>query len=146
MIKIGFHSKNLAENLAGDITEIALIQELALNDLGKKLEKEMKRGIDEEIGMEPLSLMTIDRKGHSKILIDTGQMYDSIEWREDGRNITVGVHDDAPNDRAKIALTHEFGDPARGIPARPFIWPAWERKKRFYAKAMAEEIGLALRL
>jgi len=131
MIKVKFSGRKAFSKLAKTIAALKAGEEVAKEVAGRKLESEMKRTIDEELGDWPvLSPVTISRKGHSKILIESGAMRDSIEYRDHGKYITVGVHEDAPDDRAAIALVHEYGAPDANIPARPFIQPTWEREKK----------------
>lgn len=118
------------KKLAETIAILKASEEIAKKVAGKKLESEMKRTIDEElVDWPPLSSMTISIKGHSKPLIDSGKMRNSIEYRDEGSYITVGVHSDAPENRALIALVHEHGAPEQHIPPRPFIQPTWDREK-----------------
>lgn len=55
--------------------------------------------------------------GHS-LLVGEGHMRDSIQHQiygtRDDLVVSVGVH-------VKQAATHQFGDPSRGIPARPYL-------------------------
>ncbi|ASN59832.1 hypothetical protein CG419_03970 [Latilactobacillus curvatus] len=51
--------------------------------LGPKMVSSIKSTIDAG-GFAPLAPATIAKKGHSKPLIDTGDMYGSITWRKGG--------------------------------------------------------------
>ena len=129
MIKINFNSAMLDLRLMGAIAGIEVAEDLALKKAGKHLMEEMKRTIYEETeDWVPLHPLTVMLKGHDKILIDTSEMIESIKWKKRGDYVTIGVHDNAPNDRATIALIHEHGN--EDVPARPFIIPTWEREKK----------------
>lgn len=52
-----------------------------------------------------------------KILQDTGAMRGSIVYSVDESGVEAGVPTTIPQ-----AATHQFGDPKRNIPARPFIY------------------------
>lgn len=45
---------------------------------------------------------------------------------------------------ASIAHTHEFGAPSRGIPARPFLIPAWNANIDFVNRTLGHAITLDL--
>jgi len=130
MLKIKFGSAKALSKLSAEIAALKAGEKAANEIAGKRLAEEMKRTIDEDLESWPaLSPITIALKGNDKILIDTSTMRDSITYKTEGKYVTVGVHSDAPNDRARIALIHEHGAPEANIPARPFIYPTWEREK-----------------
>jgi len=52
-----------------------------------------------------------------QILRDTGGMYRSMVYSVDNSGVEAGVPTTIP-----YAATHQFGDPKRNIPARPFIY------------------------
>lgn len=104
----------------------------------------------------PLKLATIRRKGSSKPLIDHGDLMNSVIAREirknsffigvprnvrrkTTRNIALaerrGVMQQNQSSLFNIAKVHEFGAPKAGIPARPFIVPAFD--ERLLRKMMA---------
>jgi len=131
MIGIKFSSTNMLRKLVAMSAALKLGEGIALNNIGKELADEMKRTIDEELeDWTPLSPRTVSIKFHDTILLDDGTMYDSITWKRDGKHITVGVHEDAPANRGKIAAIHEHGSPEAAIPARPFVEPTWDREKK----------------
>ena len=145
MLKINFGSAKSLKKLGLIASAIKIVEEKAKATAGEHLVKEMKRTIEDETeNWAPLSPATISAKGHDKKLIETSQMIDSIEWRDEGKYITVGVHEDAPNNRHQIALVHEYGAPDAGIPARPFVHPTWEREKiwamKIYDETLEDEI------
>jgi phage gpG-like protein len=130
MLKIKFGSAKALSKISAEIDALKAGEQAANEIAGQRLADEMKRTIDEELEPWPaLSARTVALKGHDKPLIEDGTMRDSITYKNEGKYVTVGVHNDAPQDRAKIALIHEHGAPEAGIPARPFIWPTWEREK-----------------
>ena len=54
-------------------------------NIGERLGKFMVMSIQRTIasgGFTPNAPGTIQKKGHSKTLIDTGEMYGAIDWRE----------------------------------------------------------------
>ena len=68
---------------------------------------------------------TVARKGSSKALIDTGEMFDKIDSQVTGLEAKVGVIG-AP---AAYAIHHEYGAPAAGIPERSLIRSTWNEEK-----------------
>lgn len=132
MIKINLGLSAILAKLEAEAIALKAAEEATIGSVGEHLVKEMVRTIDDNTeSWEPLSPRTIELKGHDKILIDSSEMRDSIEWRRvDGGDITVGIHSDAPEDRNLVALAHEHGVPENNLPARPFIIPTWEREKK----------------
>jgi phage gpG-like protein len=131
MISVKFSGTKAFSKLAKTTASLKLGEEFAKEMAGKKLKAEMKRTIDKEMVNWPaLSPVTVSRKGNDKILVETSEMRDSIDFKDHGKYITIGVHEDAPNNRSLIALIHEHGAPDANIPARPFIQPTWDREKR----------------
>ncbi len=129
MLSINFSKIALDMKLVSAMASIKTAEDLALGMAGKHLADEMQRTIfDQTESWEPLSPITIALKGHDDILIDTEDMVESIEWKKKGKYVTIGIHSDAPNNRALIALVHEHGN--ENIPERPFIMPTWYREKK----------------
>jgi len=140
MLKINFNSVLLDMKLVASLASIKTADDLALGMAGKHLADEMQKTIyDETENWPALSPITIKIKGNDAKLLDTNEMVKSIEWRKDGNSVTIGIHDDAPNDRAMIALVHEHGN--EHVPSRPFIMPTWDREKN-YVKVL---FGVALK-
>ena len=128
MLKVSFSSLALDMKLVSAMAGIKTAEDLALGMAGKHLAREMKRTINDETeSWAPLHPTTIALKGNDKMLVETDDMVDSIDWKKKGNSVTIGVHDDAPNDRAMIALVHEEGN--EHIPSRSFIMPTWDREK-----------------
>ena len=108
------------------------------------LTREMKLGIRNQAPggqpFKPLSEITIQKKGSSKALIDTGFLMASITQRIVGTTAFVGllrttVNEDG-TELVNIAAVHEFGATVRTkngktiiIPARPFVGPTLEANK-----------------
>lgn len=72
---------------------------------------------------------TKDRKGSSKILIDTGELANSIVATPVGEKSLVapqGGHNSELSAK-ELATIHEYG--TEDIPARPFFRPAYEENK-----------------
>lgn len=57
---------------------------IALTDLGHEMEGELRQSI-QQTNSPPLSLRTTQRKGHSKPLVDTGTMLNSIISKVENR-------------------------------------------------------------
>jgi len=130
MLNINFRKTALDMKLVSAIASIKTAEDLALGMAGKHLADEMQRTIyDQTESWAPLSDITIALKGHDKILIDDNKMVESIEWKKKGKYVTIGVHNDAPDNRALIALVHEHGN--EHVPERPFIMPTWYREKKY---------------
>lgn len=130
MLKIDFNSVVLDMKLVSAIVGIETAEDLALGMAGKHLEEEMQRTIfDETEDWEPLHPVTIELKGNDDILIDTGDMVESIDWKKKGNYVTVGVHDDAGRKNVVKALVHEHGN--EHVPERSFIMPTWDREKKY---------------
>lgn len=80
----------------------------------------------------PLKPQTIERKGSSGILIDTGYLLQSMNVGAPGnllRRITRGIrfgfndrfHPDSDSPISVIARAHQFGVPEHNLPARPIL-------------------------
>ena len=133
-------TKGLAK-LAAALAKIKLLDKIVLEHAGTKLKSGMQHTIDAQTEpWVPLSPVTIARKGHSDILLDTHVMRDSIESRYHGGTVTIGIHADAPNNRAYVAGLQEHGSPDTGLPARPFLMPTWEREKGGIMKLFKAEL------
>lgn len=55
--------------------------ETVMSKLGERMQNDIKKTIDAG-NFAPLAASTVVRKGSSKPLVDTGDMYGSITWRE----------------------------------------------------------------
>ena len=84
----------------------------------------------------PLSPETIQRKGSSVALYDTGEMFSQIDADIEKRSAKVGVI----GSKASIAAHHEFGASAAGIPERSFIRSTFNEEKGKIGKIIAVEI------
>jgi hypothetical protein len=97
---------------------------IALETIGVVNETEIKRRFEVQgPGWTPLKESTIERKGSSSILIDTGLMLNSISYEidENEQKVRIGIF---TKERALIGLVHERGSIVRKIPKRPFMIPA----------------------
>lgn len=82
---------------------------------------------EQDLALEPLSkwysLWKTKRGLDGRILIATGQMVGEIRIHENGNEKFVGIKGGKRHqsgiDIALLALVHEYGSVARGIPARP---------------------------
>lgn len=78
--------------------------------VGRTFSQECEREIDEQLiasRVPPLSPATIARKGHSLILIETGRLKQSYNYRRYGYyHARIGVFRPSV---AKYAVVHEFG-------------------------------------
>lgn len=99
-------------------------ESMLLNRLGDEVLEQIDRGFqqgEDALGRQwqPISADTIARKGHSRILIETGDMRDSIEADLEVAQGELLIKSDDP----KLPY-HEFGLPERNLPARPVLRPA----------------------
>ncbi len=114
-IKIGIAVAELNESKAKEELR-RLVDEVSVS-----LEAEIVQMIRE--GGQPYlpnAPATIKRKGSSHPLIDTGEMMRRTQTDRGPNHNTVTV--DVP-----YAVHNEYGAPERGIPKRPFVWPAINR-------------------
>ena len=138
-------------NLLGDNIKLATEKNaISARDAVKKL---IRHGLPE---WPPLKPATIARKGSSRPLIDHGDLMNSViarkilknsffigvprnARRKSTRNVELagrgGVMRQSQSSLFNIARVHEFGAPNAGIPARPFIVPAFDA--RLLRKLMA---------
>ena len=79
---------------------------------------------------------TIERKGSSVALFDTGELYSQIDADIQRMSAKVGVI----GSKAEIATHHEFGAPVAGIPERSFIRSTFNEEKGKMEKIVAGEI------
>ena len=83
----------------------------------------------------PLAPQTIRQKGHSTPLIETRQMIESAQYNTDRKrlNAVISIEDE----EGKV-LTHEYGAPDQGIPARPILKPVEQLAGRDAGKIMSK--------
>lgn len=109
----------------------------ALDSAGALLEGKMVEKIMSNI---PPSLKeeTIKRKGSALALVDTGEMIGQIthEVTETGDEVKVGVI----GSRAGVAVHHEYGAPAAGIPERSFERATLNEEKNTVVEAVRDII------
>ena len=88
----------------------------------------------------PNAASTIKKKGSSKTLVDSGDMYKHVTYKVTGEGChlvgEVGIFVEAI---ALYAYWNEFGT-RTGIPARPFLWPAFDATAPQAAEEMADDI------
>lgn len=82
---------------------------------------------------EPLSPVTVRQKGHSDILIETGDMKEASGYEMDADNMTAEIYVEDP----KIVY-HEFG--TEKIPKRPVLGPTHP----VLVEAIEESVGDAV--
>lgn len=106
------------------------------------LEAKMVDKINSNIA-PPLKEATIESKGSSLALVDTGELRLEISTQIEpgGLSAKIGVM----GGRAEIAAVHEWGLPARGIPERSFMRSTWNEKKGKVEQIIAEEIKKAIK-
>lgn len=110
-------------------------KKLSLVVIGTEAERDIKKRFDlQGPGWAPLKPATIAAKQSDEILIDTGLLQNSIEFKVKPEGLEVGVFNPA---RTQIALAHEFGFPPHNLPARPFIRPGFQE-----ASLHADEISM----
>lgn len=121
-----------------------------LDTLDDELLKGLSRGIDKsaryltnqivrkvETNIPPtLQPETIQRKGSSVALFDTGEMFSQIYADIEKLSAKVGVI----GSKASIAAHHEFGAPEAGIPERSFIRSTFNEQKGKVVRIIAGEI------
>lgn len=90
-------------------------------DIGDHLLESTKQRFKDQVDpdglpWEPLAESTREskRKNTDLILIEQGQLMDSLHPNSDANSVEFGTN-------LIYAATHQFGDADRGIPARPFL-------------------------
>ncbi len=123
MFSMNLDSKKAVAKLDLHIQELQDGTAAAMEEVGEFLSGKMAEKISTGQLAPPLSPGTVAAKGSSDILVDTGELLGMITHKENGPMETeVGVFNDAGSEpRATIAMYHEFGAPAAGIPERSFI-------------------------
>lgn len=91
-----------------------------LESIGREVHRLIIQGFERQADpwgrpWQPLSPVTIERKGSSRILEDTGRLRQSITWRVIGREAV------AAGTNVEYAPVHQFGWPEQHIPKRPFL-------------------------
>ncbi|QLG30174.1 phage virion morphogenesis protein (plasmid) [Halorarum halophilum] len=104
-------------------------QEQYLEHLGKAMLEQIDQGFDkgtDALGQPwaELDAETVARKGHSDVLIDSGDFRDSFTYQVDERRNAVAVGSNSP-----LIEYHEFG--TQDMPRRPILQPAstWAEQK-----------------
>ncbi len=121
---------------------IDTILEYALDKAGEYLADAMHDTIEyQHQSWIPLKPATIRRKGHDKILIDTGELMESIDHKQQEDFVKVGVF----GKRAYIGAVHEFGAPSRNIPERSFIRSTFKDEKKKIEKMIEDTVKQSIR-
>lgn len=91
---------------------------------------------------EPLKQETILKKGHDRILIDSGELKADVAAQSyfDEETLTSVIQTDKV-----YGPVHEFGVPERGIPARPFLGPAGAYAASLLPEQLEERLNLEIR-
>ena len=93
--------------------------------LGEDIAEEFKETIIENIKTNKykfkLKQSTIDRKGSSTPLIDSGELLDAIYREETMVSVEDTPREDSGLTNKELAMVHEYGTKDKHIPARP-IW------------------------
>lgn len=122
-------SKNAEEFVNNTIKNLGLKLALSGEFLASKMVEEIQSGIP-----PALAQSTIDAKGSSTPLIDTGQMMGDITSKVTGINVVeVGVFGEA----AERAAYHEFG--TRTIPERSFMRSALDKNRNGIIQILSEK-------
>jgi len=123
MFSMTLDSKGAIARLNIHIQEIQNNTAAATEEVGEFLSGKMAEKIATGQLSPPLDETTVQKKGSGDILVDTGELLGMITHRENSPMETeVGVFNDAGDQpRATIAMYHEYGAPAAGIPERSFI-------------------------
>ena len=88
-------------------------------------------------GLSPaLKPATVQAKGSSTPLIDTGELLSQITHKMEGET-TVGIG--VFGSRAEVAAVHEFGSPSKNIPERSFMRSAFNENKKGIVKIVKGE-------
>jgi phage gpG-like protein len=88
----------------------------------------------------PNAASTVAKKGSSKTLVDSGDMYRAVKHEIKGEGINlVGTTGIFNEEIAKYAYWNEYGT-KKGIPARPFLTPAFDKTAPKVAEEIAEDI------
>jgi hypothetical protein len=149
--------KKRLENAPGTRLSKAIRQATIQN--ATLLVREIKRGIIAQapggVPFEPLSEGTIERKGSSKALIDTGFLINAITQRILADKAFVGLLRGTANakgeDMVNIGAIMEYGAtipmPNGGtiiIPPRPFLQPTMDRYQRQIVESYLETIRILI--
>lgn len=126
---INIHIKHEKEGLSTLDNKLESGLRNGITDAATHLERKIVQKVLSNIS-PTLKSETIARKGSSKALIDTGELFDQIDADVDGLTAKVGVI----GSRAKVAVHHEYGAPAAGIPERSFIRSTFNEEKRRMGK------------
>lgn len=98
---------------------------------------------DQDLKWKPLSakylVAKVKRGGSGKILIDTSTYFRNITGYIKNETALVGIKREAKDKKgnvlANIARVHEFGSPARNIPARPLWQPVLKESIEYMKKS-----------
>ena len=139
----------MASKIVGDIKALKKL----VTSLDKNVTKEAKRCIKENAeqvkedvqttrksqtgNWKPLDSDTIKEKAHSKILLDTGQLVNSISVTEMGDTYVVspkGTHTGGISN-SELAKLHEYG--TENMPPRPIFRPIYNE----YVKTVPKEVS-----
>lgn len=141
------------------IEDVALpvLKEQTLNKANEMATELRDRIEDQSLKLAPLSPITIAKKGHEDILIDTRQYIDAIQVEETEFGATVGVSDTIhKSGKSQIAMTELADYLEHGtskMPARPHWRPVMEKyikekaiTKEKYTRAMQKAVNEALEM
>lgn len=124
------------------------------------LVKEIKKGVIAQApggkAFTPLAESTVDKKGSSKALIDTGFLVNSITQLLQGDQAFIGLLKTAVNDEgenmANIGAVMEYGATIKHpngavivIPARPFLGPVYEAFEEEIIDCYKDALGTFLK-
>ena len=108
--------------------DVKAIADLVKNDI----ENNLKKGLKYTGGkVAPLKKSTIARKGHSRVFLETGKLFNSIKVSKVGSAYVVGVKEN----RADIMKYLQEGDPGR-MKARPAFGITKTKLKTFVDKVL----------
>lgn len=109
-----------------------------MKEQAQEIKEDIQTSIKSQKGnWKPLDSDTIKAKGHNKILLDTGQLVDSITVTENGDNYVVsptGTHTGGISN-SDLAKLHEYG--TENMPPRPIFRPVYNE----YEKIVPEEVS-----
>ena len=129
MLRISSNSAKVLADLKVRQNAIQAKASAGLYAAGGYLEGKMAEKISLGQLSPALQPATIARKGSSKPLFDKGHLLQQIDIKQETNgSVEVGVFN-GPEERAYIALIHEYGAPKRNIPERSFMRSAYNENK-----------------
>lgn len=105
------------------------------------IQKEIRDGIlGQKFGHTPLKPETIERKGSSETLVDTGALANSFEVvpMGEGKAIVPVGQSDSGLSMSELMTIHEYG--TQKIPARPVVRPTYDKVTEEVQKDVSKDV------